>query len=156
MAVEIEKVIGIHNLPRGQYSPDAWVAIDNGTGNKCIPASEIPGGSSDSSFMIVSARPANGGYTPDRTFAELNTGMSNGITPCLRVLQGDNSWMYYDLYSYTPAASFVFRAPVDYGVDVGGDNSVVSPSFTYTPSGLTDTTSSKSIQYVDIDTIDIG
>ena len=156
MAVEVKDIIGIHNLPRGQYSPNAWVAIDSGTGNKRILASEIPGGSSDSSFMVVSARPANDGYTPDRTFAELNTCMSEGITPCLRVLQGDNSWMYYDLYSYKPNASFVFRAPVDYGVDVGGDNSVVSPSFTYTPSGFLNTTSSKSIQTVDIDTIDIG
>ncbi len=41
MAVVVEKIIGIHNLPRGQYSPNAWVAIDKGTGNKRILASEI-------------------------------------------------------------------------------------------------------------------
>lgn len=128
MAVEIEKVIGIHNLPRGQYSPDAWVAIDNGTGNKRILASEIPGGSSsDVAYMVVTATKSGSSYTLNHNFNELSGMLDRGYGVALRVATDSGAWRYYDLCDYVEGQCLVFRTLSDI-TEVDGDTTMVYTS----------------------------
>ena len=128
MAVEIEKVIGIHNLPRGQYSPDAWVAIDNGAGNKRILASEIPGGSSsDVAYMVVTATKSGSSYMLNHNFNELSGVLSAGYGIALRISVDTGSWRYYELCDYVEGQRLVFRTLSDI-TEVDGDTTRVYTS----------------------------
>lgn len=128
MAVEIEKVIGISNLPRGRYTPGAWVALDDGTGNKRILASEIPGSSpTDIAYMVVTANKHGSSYTLNHNFRELSGILNAGYGVALRISVGAGSWRYYELSDYVEGQRLVFRTMSDI-TEVDGDTTKIYTS----------------------------
>ena len=84
--MDIKDVVGIRKLKDGVYSPDAYIAIDGGKGNRKIKLSQIPSGSA-SMIVAVTGSTATG-FTPNHNFSEVSEAFGKGYGITLYRVEG--------------------------------------------------------------------
>lgn len=102
--MDIKDVVGIRKLKDGAYSPDAYIAIDGGKGNRKIKLSQIPSGSAS---MVVAVTGSEGtGFTPNHNFSEVSEAFGKGYGITLYRVEG-SARHYYTLSEVTMSGSAV-------------------------------------------------
>lgn len=129
--MDIKKVVGIRNLKDGEYSPDAYIAIDGGKGHRKIKLSQIPSGSA--SMVVAVTGSTATGFTPNHNFTEVSEAFGKGYGITLYRVEGSVRH-YYALseveMSGDAVAEFTFTSLVPFDhVTSTSDSDITGTSF---------------------------
>lgn len=108
----------------------------------------VPSGST----VIVTARPKDSGFVPDRSFAELDAYFNQGIFPLLRVIEAGGT-VFYPLKSYMDGV-FLF-GQIDVTISPDKIRTTVVTNYAYSETSFKAQVDASSTQDVDLKYVDL-